>query len=215
MRTRFITFEGGEGAGKSTQIQLLAEALRTVGEDVITTREPGGTPAAEQVRALLVSGDVDRWSPLTEVLLNYAARAEHVEALIKPALDRGAWVLCDRFSDSTLAYQGHAGGVAVSRIDAIHKAILGDFMPSLTFVFDLPVDVGLARAQQRETEAATAEDRFERKGEGFHGRLREGFLRIAEENPARCHVVDAAQDIATVARDILSKFEQAYGINVV
>ncbi|MBM3526371.1 MAG: dTMP kinase, partial [Alphaproteobacteria bacterium] len=143
-RGRFVTFEGGEGGGKSTQIRQLAAWLAERGVAVTTTREPGGTEGGERIRALLVAGDVGAWKPMTEALLHYAARAEHVERVIAPALAAGRWVLCDRFADSTMAYQAYGHGLGRARIARLHAAVLGRFKPDLTFVFDIPVDRGLA-----------------------------------------------------------------------
>jgi dTMP kinase len=191
---RFITFEGGEGAGKSTQLKLLAARL-AAGREVVTTREPGGSPGGESIRALLVNGAADRWSPVTETLLMYAARRDHIERVIAPALERGAWVLCDRFAFSTRAYQGAAGGTDPLLISALEHHVLGSVTPDLTVILDLPTDVGLARAGGR----GDAESRFESKGLAFHERLRAAFLDIARAEPQRCAVVDAApgQDVVT------------------
>ncbi|MHB8287177.1 MAG: dTMP kinase [Caulobacteraceae bacterium] len=187
---KFITFEGGEGVGKSTQIRRLAARLSPLGE-VVLTREPGGSPGAEALRDLLVQGKADRWSPTAETLLLYAARADHLERLIRPALARGAFVLSDRFADSTRAYQGAGGGASPEMIGMLEAMVVGDARPDLTMVFDLPVAVGLARAVAR----GGAEQRFERKGEAFHQRLREGFLAIAEAEPQRCRVINADDSI--------------------
>jgi dTMP kinase len=189
---RFITFEGGEGAGKSTQLKRLAARLATPfpqggGREVVATREPGGSPGAEDIRALVLKGAADRWSPVTETLLMYAARRDHVERVIRPALARGAWVVCDRFADSTRAYQGAAGGAPAELIVALETHILEGTRPDLTLIFDLPVADGLERAHAR----AGAEMRFESKGQAFHERLREGFLAIARAEPGRCAVIDA------------------------
>lgn len=196
----FITFEGGEGTGKSTQVKRLAARLTGQGRDVLMTREPGGTPEAEAIRALLVSGDVARWTPQSEALLNYAAREQHLTQVIRPALAAGQTVLCDRFMDSTRAYQGYAGGVDFAFIDALERAIVGDTKPALTLVFDLDPALGLARAAARGD--AAAEDRYERKGQAFHHKLREGFLDILRRNPKRCRLIDAAQDMDAVAEDV-------------
>ena len=174
-RGRFITFEGGEGAGKSTQVRRLASRLAASGLEVVTTREPGGSPGAETIRDIVLKGAADRWSPVTETLLMYAARRDHIERVIRPALERGAWVVCDRFADSTRAYQGAAGGTAPELIGALERHVLEDIRPDLTLVFDLPPEAGLARAEAR----AGAEMRFESKGLAFHQRLRDGFLAIA------------------------------------
>ena len=191
---RFITFEGGEGAGKSTQLKRLAARLADAGREVVATREPGGSPGAESIRDLVLQGAADRWSPVTETLLMYAARRDHIERVIRPGLARGAWVLCDRFADSTRAYQGAAGGVATALIAALETHILEDTRPDLTLIFDLPVDVGLQRAHER----AGSEMRFESKGVAFHERLREGFLMIAKAEPERCAVIDAVGSLDVV-----------------
>lgn len=198
----FITFEGGEGSGKSTQIKLLAKRLAEGGRDVLVTREPGGTPEAEAVRALLVSGDVARWTAKSEALLNYAAREQHLEQVIRPALAQGRTVLCDRFMDSTRAYQGYAGGCDASFIDALEKTVVGDTRPALTLIFDLDPAAGLARAKARGD--SVSEDRYERKGLVFHKKLREGFLDILRKNPRRCRLIDASQDVDAVAEDVWS-----------
>jgi len=204
MRGRFITLEGGEGAGKTTLIRGIANTLADRGLHVITTREPGGTPGAEILRDLLLKGDTDRWSSVTEALLMYASRVDHVERLIEPALDRGAWVLCDRFSDSTTAYQGGAGGVPMDRIKALHKAALGDFQIDLTLIVDLDPVIGKERTLQR-GEAIT---RFEQLGIEFHRRLRQSFLDIAKAEPDRCTVLDGAQTpdhVLSQAMDIIDQ----------
>jgi dTMP kinase len=191
---RFITFEGGEGAGKSTQLKRVAARLQAAGQEVVATREPGGSPGAESIRELVLNGAADRWSPVTETLLMYAARRDHVERVIRPALTRGAWVVCDRFADSTRAYQGAAGGTEPKLIAALETYILEETRPDLTLVFDLPVEVGLERAHLR----AGAEMRFESKGQAFHERLREGFLSIAKAEPERCAVIDATGSVDEV-----------------
>jgi dTMP kinase len=180
----FITLEGGEGTGKSTQTAGLTERLRRSGLEVVATREPGGSPGAEEIRALLVAGAVDRWSPTAETLLLYAARADHLERVIRPALDRGAWVVCDRFADSTRAYQT---GASPSLLTALEREVVDGERPDLTLLFDLPAEEGLARAAAR-GEAAT---RFEARDPDFHERLRAAFLEIARTDPGRCTVIDA------------------------
>jgi dTMP kinase len=184
---RFVTFEGGEGAGKSTQVKLLVRALRHGGIEARSTFEPGGAPGAEAIRALLVNGEIDRWSPMSEVLLHYAARVEHLERLVKPALARGQWVLCDRFADSTLAYQGYGAGVEGERIDKIRQLVLGRFAPDLTFVLDLPVAEGMARLARRDGE----DSRYERMSRDFHERVRQGYLEIAAREPERCVLLES------------------------
>lgn len=195
----FITIEGGEGAGKSTQLARLAAALRRTGREVVPTREPGGTEEAEAIRALLVGGAPGRWDPVAETLLHYAARAQHVARLVRPALERGAAVLSDRFADSTMAYQGFGQGVPREAIRAIHTASLGRFAPDLTLILDLPVETGLARAAGRQ-----ATNRYERFDTAFHARVREGFLTIAREEPGRCAVIDASRPPDVVWAAIVS-----------
>ncbi|WP_010298185.1 dTMP kinase [Candidatus Odyssella thessalonicensis] len=191
---KFITFEGGEGTGKSTQCQLLADYLRQQGYEVILTREPGGTDGAELIRALLVSGDVNRWSGVTEALLLNAARVDHWEKVISPALNRGAWVICDRFADSTIAYQGFGRGLDIDFLWNLHNSVLPGVQPDLTFVFDLDPAIGINRALSRRT----SEVRFEKMDIEFHNRMRHGYLEIAKNHPQRCRLVDAGQDINTI-----------------
>ena len=208
-RGRFITFEGGEGAGKSTQIRRLAERLGAAGHDVVVTREPGGSPGAETIRDLLVNGSTDRWSPATEALLMYAARRDHLERTIRPALERGATVLCDRFADSTRAYQGAGGELSLDAIKALEGFALDSAdWPDLTLIFDLPVADGLKRAASR----GGGEARFEAKGLAFHERLRAGFLAIAEREPGRCAVIDAAADMDAVTEAVWSAVGARLGL---
>jgi dTMP kinase len=208
-RGRFITFEGGEGAGKSTQVQRLAARLKAGGRDVVTTREPGGSPGAESIRDIVLRGDADRWSPVTETLLMYAARRDHVERVIRPSLERGAWVICDRFADSTRAYQGAAGGVDPSFITALETYVLEATRPDLTLVFDLPAQVGLDRAHAR----AGAEMRFESKGMAFHERLRAGFEAIAAAEPERCAIIDATAPMDAVETAVWAAVEARLAVH--
>lgn len=208
-RGRFITFEGGEGAGKSTQVQRIAARLRANGREVVTTREPGGSPGAESIRDIVLRGDADRWSPVTETLLMYAARRDHVERVIRPSLERGAWVICDRFADSTRAYQGAAGGVDPAFITALETYILETTRPDLTLVFDLPAQVGLDRAHAR----AGAEMRFESKGMAFHERLRAGFQAIAAAEPERCAVIDATATMDAVEAAVWAAVEARLAVH--
>lgn len=201
MAAPFITFEGGEGTGKSTHCRLLAERLRSLRRPVTLTREPGGSPAAEQVRSLLVSGATNRWSSEAEALLNYAARDSHLRETIRPALGRGEIVICDRFIDSTRAYQGFAGGCDMALIDMLERQIVGTDRPHLTLVFDLDTAMGLERAGGRGT---AGEDRFERKGIAFHQRLRDGFLSIAKAEPDRCKVIDVSGSVEATAEAVWS-----------
>jgi len=195
----FVTFEGGEGSGKSTQIKLLADALTAQGHRVVQTREPGGTPEAEALRTLLVNGDTGRWSAEAEALLNYAARDSHLEKIIRPALASGQTILCDRFMDSTRAYQGYAGGCDMRLLDALETSIVAETRPNLTLIFDLDPADGLARTKARND---GYEDRYERKGVAFHQALRRGFLKIAEGDPARCRVIDATGSVEAVAERV-------------
>ena len=198
-RGAFITFEGGEGTGKTTQIARLADHLRTQGHDVVTTREPGGAPGADSIRSLLVSGATDKWDPLSECLLLFAARREHLAKTIWPALDQGAWVLCDRFADSTMAYQGYGHNVPIPFIENLYDVVVGDFAPDLTLILDLDISVGLDRANARNTDTTSREGRFERMDISFHERLRAGFLEIARNAPERCAIIDADNAPETVA----------------
>jgi dTMP kinase len=193
-RGRFITFEGGEGAGKTTQVRLLAEALRGAGLDVVETREPGGSPGAEQIRELLIHGPSERWEPLTEALLHFAARAEHLRNRVNPALDAGSWVLSDRFTDSTMAYQGYGLGLGREPVEDLRQLVVGALDPDLTLILDLPVAEGLGRAAGRRDGG----ERYERMGQDFHERLREGFLDIARREPGRCVVIDAGGTVEQV-----------------
>jgi dTMP kinase len=194
---RFITLEGGEGTGKSTQAKRLGAALKAKGIGSILTREPGGSPGAEQVRKLLVEGEPGRWEPLTETLLMFAARSDHVGRTIKPALAKGQWVICDRFSDSTYAYQGIGRGVPRETIRRIEAVALQEFRPDLTLVLDLDVATGLARAAQRRG----SEDRFEKFDAAFHEKLRNAFKDIARRDSARCILIDAggSEDVVEAA----------------
>ncbi|MCH7942281.1 MAG: dTMP kinase [Proteobacteria bacterium] len=186
---RFITFEGGEGAGKSTQSTRLCEVLHERGLDVVGTREPGGSPGAEAIRELLVQGEPGRWDALSETLLHFAARRDHYIRTIAPALARGDWVVCDRFADSTTAYQAYGLGVEKAFVSGLYDQVLGEFAPDLTIILDLPVDQGLARSAAR-----GGADRYERMDKDFHQRLRDGFLAIAQAEPERCTVIDAGRD---------------------
>lgn len=197
---RFITFEGGEGSGKSTQIQMLADHLKAEGVETLVTREPGGSPGAEIVRHLLLSGVGKLLGADAETLLFAAARDDHVHQVIKPALDKGTWVLCDRFTDSTAAYQGAAGKVDPAFIRALTRATIGGLEPDLTFILDVPVAVGLQRAIKRRGRAVA--DRFEGESLAFHESLREAYQRIAADHPARCVVIDANAEPVKVAERI-------------
>lgn len=194
----FISFEGGDGAGKSTQIKRLAERIENAGRDVVLTREPGGSDGAEIIRKLLVEGDKDRWSPLTEALLMNAARRDHLEKVILPALARGVVVITDRFADSTMAYQGIAGALGREKASLLRDLVVGPCSPDITIILDVPVELGLERAGDR----CGNETRFESKGEAFQAAVRDAFLEIAKNEPDRCIVVDASQPIEETASAI-------------
>lgn len=198
MTGRFITVEGGEGAGKSTHAARLAARLRALGLDVVETREPGGTPGAEAIRALLLGGAAGRWSPTVEALLLNAARADHAERLIRPALMRGAWVICDRWLDSTLAYQGGPDGVPAATLKALHQVATGGLTPDRTLLLDLPVAQGLARAGGR----GGAPDRIGGRDAAFHDGVRTAFLALARAEPGRIVRIDAARAPEAVAADV-------------
>lgn len=195
---RFITLEGGEGAGKSTQVVRLKEWLERQGHEVVATREPGGAPGAEMVRKLLVEGPVERWDGVTEALLHFAARRDHLRSTVWPALKRGAWVISDRFADSTMAYQGYGHGADRTMLGGLYDMAVGEFCPDLTLILDLPVEIGLARAASRRG----TETRYESLPIAFHERVRAGFLDIAAVDPERCVVIDANRDIDTIAMAI-------------
>ncbi len=198
----FITLEGGEGTGKTTQIKLLAEKLQDSGHETVITREPGGTDEAEKIRELLVRRDGGDWTPMAEILLFFAARNMHIETLIKPALAEGKIVICDRFTDSTRAYQSYGHGMELDIIESLVQLSLGGFEPDLTFMLDLDVEIGLERAGKRLSDNGSNEDRFEQLDTGFHERLRQGFLEIAQRNPERCVIVEASQTIEEIAEEI-------------
>ncbi len=208
MRGCFVTFEGGEGGGKSTNLRMLARALRAAGHSVLTTREPGGSDGAEEIRRLLVEGPTDRWDAVSEALLHYAARRDHVLRLIRPALERGDWVIADRFIDSTMAYQGYGHGLGREKIEALQSLAIGLLKPDLTLILDLPVEAGLARAGSR----GDNETRYERMANGFHQRLRDGFLDIAMREPDRCVVIDATQDIDSVQKMVRQAVAKNLGL---
>jgi dTMP kinase len=209
-RGRFITIEGGEGAGKSTQAGLLVAALAKAGIAALRTREPGGAPGAEQIRTLLVEGEPGRWDAVSEALLMVAARRSHLTQTIRPSLERGDWVVCDRFVDSTTAYQGYGGGVPLDDLAQLHRLIAGGLMPDLTFILDVPVAKGLARAAAR----SGSETRFERMDQAFHERLRQGFLEIAHGAPGRCVVIDAQGDVAVVQQAMLKAMRERLGVKL-
>lgn len=194
---RFITFEGIDGSGKSTQSRLLAAFLKSKGDEIVLTREPGGSPGAEEIRRLLVEGAPDRWSPETEILLFTAARRDHLEKTIRPALANGATVISDRFADSTRVYQGAARGALRDVVDRLHEAVIAT-EPDLTFVIDMEPGEALRRGLARRS----GEDRFEDMGEGFQHRLRDGFRTLVSDNPDRCHLIDGSRSPDEIAAEI-------------
>lgn len=204
-RGSFITLEGGEGAGKSTQIAALCDWLATRGITAVRTREPGGAPGAEEIRRLLVTGEPGKWDAITEALLMNAARRDHVVRTIRPALERGDWVVCDRFYDSTLVYQGVAGGVPMATLRRLIDVAVDDTRPDLTLILDIDPATGLSRAGARAGGAdSAAETRFERKGAAFHAKVAQGFRALAAEEPERCALIDATADVDAVSRAIQS-----------
>ncbi|MEN8237197.1 MAG: dTMP kinase [Pseudomonadota bacterium] len=206
---KFITFEGGEGCGKSTQVSHLIQFLRIKGIKALPTREPGGSPGAELIRGLHVTGEIDRWDAMTETLLLFAARRDHLVRTILPALQSGTWVICDRYVDSTMAYQGYGRGVDHATIDALHKMVAGDLRPDLTLVLDIDPEIGLKRTFEREH---GLEDRFERMDMNFHRRLRAGFLEIAKQDPSRYAIVDAGRAIDDVALEIEKQINERFAL---
>lgn len=205
-RGKFITFEGGEGAGKTTQAKMLAEALEGAGIETLMTREPGGTFGAEAIRDLVLEGTSDRWSGMTELLLMYAARLDHMEKLIKPALERGVWVISDRFSDSSMAYQGYARDLGPKKVKALHAAVMDGFEPDLTILFDIDPILAQKRVETRGEDLS----RFDAESIAFHNTLRDAFLKIAEANVDRIFTVDAAASRDGVQTRILFAVSQKY-----
>jgi dTMP kinase len=204
---KFITLEGGEGGGKSTQAKLLRDALVARGRRVLLTREPGGSPGAEAIRALVVQGEAGRWDGMTEALLLNAARRDHVFKVIKPALDEGQIVISDRFADSTIAYQGYGQGVNISALQDLQRAAIDDFTPDLTLILDMPVEEGLKRADTR----GGVEVRFESMAIEFHRRMQAGFHLIAGREPQRCRVIDGNRPIEAIHADILAAVLKVVG----
>ncbi|HTO40247.1 MAG TPA: dTMP kinase [Rhizomicrobium sp.] len=207
-QAHFITLEGGEGAGKSTQAKRLAAQLLSKGITTVLTREPGGSPGAEEIRKLLVEGEPGRWDAMTEALLMFAARADHVARTIRPALAAHKWVIADRFTDSTYVYQGAGRGLRAKKITLLEDAVLGGLEPDLTLILDLPVQEGLKRAEARRG----SEDRFEKFDMTFHQSLREGFREIAKANPVRCVLLDATGSEDQVAERIWREMQARFGL---
>jgi len=198
----FITFEGIEGCGKSTQAKLLYNWLTGKGKETILTREPGGTEGAEEIRKLLLKDRNEFFPPFAEVCLYMAARSFHVENLIRPSLESGKWVICDRFTDSTLAYQGFGRGIDIKLLELLNNKATGGLKPDITFLIDVPVDVGLSRISKRKN------DRIEKEDISFHERVREGFLKIAKENPERVVIIDGTEPIEVIFEKITKVLEE-------
>ncbi len=203
MRGPFISFEGGEGSGKTTQLNLLAESLRARGRSVIITREPGGTEMAESIRRLLVEGEADRLDAVSETLLFLAARHDHWRNIIAPAISAGQIVLCDRFMDSTLVYQGIGKGLGVEYVRSLSRLALGTLQPDITLLFDISPEAGLQRAHAR----PGRETRFEQMGQAFHAQVREGFLMLAKAEPGRIRIIDAGKTIDMVSEQVMRACE--------
>jgi len=211
---RFISFEGGEGLGKSTQALLLRDQLQALGIPVVMTREPGGSEGAEAIRKLLVTGGVDKWTPMTETLLHYAARVDHLERTVWPALEAGKWVITDRYADSTLAYQGSGQHVSSETIQSLHALSTDNFWPDMTLVMDGKSSLGLDRARAREgaIDQDKREDRYERMGSDFHERLRTAFQEIAAQNADRCVLIDAEGSIEEISERIFLQVSTRFGL---
>lgn len=198
MKGKFISFEGPEGAGKSTQARILCDNLNNLGFESVTTREPGGTKVAEKIRDILVTGSIDKLSAKAEILLHYAARVEHVEKFIKPNLRKNINVICDRFIDSTTAYQVYAHGLNLSDAESIRKIILGDFLPDITFIMDICPENGLKRTNLR----TNGENRYEKMGLEFHKKVYNGYKEIYQNNQSRCHLIDSNHNIENISKNI-------------
>lgn len=214
MKGHFISFEGGEGSGKTTQIKILEQYLYQFGICSIITREPGGTPGGEDIRTLLKNGDIHRWDGLSEALLLYAARHDHTEKIIKPALEKGLWVLCDRFSDSSFAYQGFGRQLGLERLEALHHLVLGNFFPDLTFILDIDPRESYERILKRRQRTLQAEDRFDDLEITFHQRVYKGYQAIAEKYAHRCQLIPGHLSIDKVQEKILQGVRHQFHINL-
>ncbi len=206
----FIVFEGVDGAGKGVQSRLLHQAVSASGLDVILTREPGGSPGAEEIRRLIVEGDADRWDDMTELLLIYAARRSHILETIKPSITQGTWVISDRFADSSRAFQGVAGQLGLEVVEKIHRQVVGDFSPDLTLILDIDPAISLQRAEAR----GGAEDRFEQKGLEYQSRVREGFRQLAAATPDIRKLIDASGNVEDIHRAIVEEVNNAFGVKL-
>lgn len=201
--SKFITFEGGEGSGKSTQSKMLFEYFKNQNKAAILTREPGGSVDAEKIRELLVTGKQDRWDKTSETLLFYAARRNHIESLIKPALTENKIVICDRFNDSTIAYQGYGHGYNLETIKTLENISIGNFKPDITFIIDITPEEGLRRSEIRLSNSNSNESRFEKLGIQFHKNIRKGFHQIAKDEPERCHIINGHDTPENIHKKII------------
>jgi dTMP kinase len=208
---KMIVIDGVDGSGKGVQTRLLHEALSSISDQVLLTREPGGSPAAEDIRKLLVEGEPGKWDSMTELLLMYASRRAHLVNTIWPMLENGGWVISDRYADSSRAFQGIAGNLGLDLVEKIHREVVGTFEPELVLILDIPESIALKRALVR----GGKEDRFEKKGNKYHAKVRQAFLQIAASNPNRYHVIDANQSISTVTKAIFSTINNRFNINLI
>ena len=209
-QNRMIVIDGVDGSGKGVQTRKLLQAFVYAGETAILTREPGGSPAAEDIRELLVRGEPEKWDSMTELLLMYAARRSHLRDTVWPALEAGNWVISDRFADSSRAFQGIAGNLGLETVENIHQIVVGDFAPALVLILDIPESLALARARQR----GDKEDRFEKKGADYHARVRNAFLQIAASDTQQYVIVDADQDIDQVNQEIIEIINTRFSLNL-
>jgi dTMP kinase len=210
MNNKMIVIDGVDGSGKGVQTRRLHQALLRAGLQSILTREPGGSPAAEEIRKLLVEGEPEKWDSMTELLLMYASRKTHLNDIIQPALKQGQWVVCDRFADSSRAFQGIAGELGLEIVEKVHRLVVGSFEPDLVLILDIPESVALKRALSR----GGSEDRFEKKGSGYQARVRQAFLQIATIDPQRYQVIDANQAIDEVTLDIFETINRRYQLGL-
>jgi len=211
MYNQMIVIDGVDGSGKGVQSKLLNEALSLISNQVLLTREPGGSPAAEDIRKLLVEGEPEKWDSMTELLLMYAARRSHLVDTIWPMLEKGGWVISDRYADSSRAFQGIAGSLGLDLVEKIHHEVVGTFEPELVLILDIPESIALQRAFGR----GGKEDRFEKKGNEYHAKVRQAFLQIAATNPNRYHVIDANQSISVVTQEIFTVINHHFNINLI
>ncbi|MFT5658796.1 MAG: dTMP kinase [Gammaproteobacteria bacterium] len=211
MNNKMIVIDGVDGSGKGVQTRLLHDTMTASGERVLLTREPGGSPAAEDIRKLLVEGEPEKWDSMTELLLMYASRRSHLADTIWPALEQGDWVISDRYADSSRAFQGVAGGLGLDLVETIHRSVVGSFEPELVLILDIPESIALQRALGR----GGKENRFEKKGDSYHAQVRQAFLQIAASNQSRYHVINANQSISDVTRDIFSTVNNHFNLNLV